>query len=248
MKDVLKLHKRRKKVAKHGETITKLEIIQTATRLFLEKGFSKTTASLICKDVGISTGNLTFYFPTKEHVLEVIMEIMCEFQWKMMEEHTDEGKSSLLSYCLELSTMMAISEESEIMRDLYLSAYTHPMTIECIRANDTEKIAKVFSPFCPSWSADQFMQAESIISGIEYSALMVTKHSPSLDDRVAITLDAIMKIFGVPDQMRALKIQKILAMDYRAIGRKLLDSFIKYADQTTENAIEEKINSIRKRK
>lgn len=231
-----------------GATITKLEIIQSATKLFFSNGFSKTTAVQICKDVGISTGNLTFYFPTKEHILEVMVEMLCEYQWKMMEEHADEGKSSLLSYCLELSTMMAICEENEIMKDFYLSTYTHPMTIECIRANDVEKIKQVFAPYCESWTDEQFRTAEDIVSGIEYASLMVTKSSPPLDERVASALDAIMRLFGVPNDIRELKIQKILATDYRAIGRKILQAFIQYADQTTENAIEEKINGIRKRK
>jgi len=127
--------------------ITKLEIIQTATRLFFSQGFSKTTASLLSKEVGISTGNLTFYFPTKEHILQVLVEMMCEFQWKIMEEHTDEGKSSLLSYCLELATMVAISEENEQMRDFYLSSYTLPMTLEIIRENDLQKTKQVFGEY-----------------------------------------------------------------------------------------------------
>lgn len=225
--------------------ITKLEIIQAATRLFFSRGISKTTASLLCKEVGISTGNLTFYFPTKEHILQVLVEMMCEFQWKIMEEHTDEGKSSLLSYCLELATMVAISEENEQMRDFYLSSYTLPMTLEIIRENDLQKTKQVFGEYCKDWTDEQFAEAETLVSGIEYATLMTTKHSAQIDKRVEGALRAIMLLYGVPKETRDKKIAKILAMDYKSIGKKVYDNFKKYAEETTENAIEEKINSIR---
>ena len=209
--------------------ITKLEIIQTATRLFFSQGFSKTTASLLSKEVGISTGNLTFYFPTKEHILQVLVEMMCEFQWKIMEEHTDEGKSSLLSYCLELATMVAISEENEQMRDFYLSSYTLPMTLERIRENDLQKTKQVFGHYCKEWKQEQFVEAETIVSGIEYATLMTTKHSASIDKRVEGALRAIMLFYGVPKEIRDKKIAKILSMDYKSIGKELFENYITFS-------------------
>ena len=90
----------------------RLAIIQAATELFFEKGFSKTTAAAVCEKARVGTGNLTSYFPTKEHILDVLVKMMIDFQWQRMEEASDEGKSSLLAYCLELTMMAAISEES----------------------------------------------------------------------------------------------------------------------------------------
>jgi AcrR family transcriptional regulator len=228
-----------------GVNITKLEIIHKATRLFFSNGFSKTTVSALCKEVGISTGNLTFYFPTKEDILQVLVEMLCEFQWKMMEEHTDEGKSSLLSYCLELATMVAISEENEQMRDFYLSSYRFPKTLESIRENDLQKTKQIFGEYCKEWTEDQFVEAETIVSGIEYATLMTTTRSAPIDKRVEGALKAIMLFYCVPKEIQDKKIAKILAMDYKAIGRQIYDNFKNFAEETTENAIEEKINSIR---
>ena len=81
------------------ESPTRLAIIQVAIDLFFEKGFSNTTAATVCRKAEIGTGNLTFYFPTKEHILDVPVTMMCDYQSKLIEEATDEGKSSLLSYC-----------------------------------------------------------------------------------------------------------------------------------------------------
>lgn len=68
-------------------------------------------------------GNLTFYFPTKEYILAVLVQMMIDYQWKEMESAADKGKSSLLAYCLELSTLVAISEEFPEMNDFIAAVY-----------------------------------------------------------------------------------------------------------------------------
>ena len=132
---------------KRNPTPTRATIIKAASELFFEKGFSKTTSTEVSKKADISTGNLTFYFPTKEHILAVLTEMMCDFQWREMQILTDEGNSSLLAYCLELTMMVAISDEIPEMQDFITAAYKHPMTLNLIRKNDTEKIKKVFKEY-----------------------------------------------------------------------------------------------------
>ena len=99
-------------------TPTKSVIIKVASELFFENGFSKTTSTEVCRKAEISAGNLTFYFPTKEHILAVLVKMMIDFQWKEMEAITNEGASSLLAYCLELTTMASVSEEMPQMQEI----------------------------------------------------------------------------------------------------------------------------------
>lgn len=225
------------------ESPTRIAIIQAATDLFFEKGFSKTTATAICTKAKIGTGNLTFYFPTKEHVLDVLVTMMCEFQWQVMEEATDEGKSSLLAYCLELAAMAAISEEIEQMHDFYVSAYSSPVALENIRANDVEKMKQVFGAYCEDWTEEQFIEAEAIVSGIEYATMMTTKHSASLPIRIEGALNSIMLLFGVPEETRKMKVAKVLAMDYRSIGRKLFADFKQYVTETNDKAVDDLLST-----
>lgn len=230
------------------ENPTRLMIIKTATEMFFECGFSKTTATALSKKIGISTGNLTFYFPTKEHILDVLVNRMCGFQWQMMEVASDEGKSSLLAYCLELTAMAAISEESPQMHDFYISTYISPLTLETIRANDVKKLKTVFAPYCKGWTDEQFLEAENIVSGIEYATLMTTKHSSPLPVRIEGALNAIMLLFGVPEELRRTKVAKVLAMDYRAIGRQLLKDFRTFANQENDRAIDQMLVSFHLKK
>lgn len=215
----------------------RLGIIQAATDLFFENGFTKTTAAAVCKKAGIGTGNLTSYFPTKEHILDVLVKMMCDFQWQAIENATDEGKSSLLAYCLELTTMAAISEESDKMRDFYLSAYSHPMTLDNIRLNDVEKLKQVFGEYCKDFTDKQLFEIECIVSGIEYATLMTTEHSTDLPTRIEGALNSIMLLFGVPEELRRMKVAKVLAMDYRAIGRKMLEDFKAFTKEENARAV-----------
>ncbi len=228
---------------RRSPTPTKAIIIQSASELFFENGFSKTTATELCKKANISTGNLTFYFPTKEYILADIVKMMCDFQWKEMENATDEGKSSLLAYCLELTTMVAISEDVPEMQDFFVAAYAHGIPLDIIRANDLEKIRQVFAEYTVGWDEEKFTQTEALISGIEYATLSNTKHSASVENRISGALNTIMMLFGVPEETRKMKVAKVLSMDYRAIGRKVYADFKKYVTETNEHRVEEMQNA-----
>lgn len=227
---------------------TKLEIIQVAVHLFLTEGFSSTSASKVANKLGISLGNLTFHFPTKEHLLAKLIEFLCEYHILVMEQEVEDGKSSLLAYLLELTSMMAVCEENEIAKDLYLAAYTHPLALELIRNSDTQKAKMVFSPFCPDWSDEDFTAAENIVSGIEYASLCKENADDiPLDKRVASTLEAVMRLYNVPQELQQMKIEKVLNMDYRRIGRRFIDGFIKYVEAENKKALDEVIEKEKQR-
>lgn len=223
---------------------TKIEIVQTATRMFLERGYTETSLKAICDELDISTGNLTFYFPTKEHLLALLVKMLCRYQWEMMEHAADEGKTSLMALCLELTAMAASCEESEIAKDFYLSTYTHPMTLDIIRKNDIEKARQVFGKeYCSTWKDQNFREAELLVSGIEYATMMTTESSAPLDVRIAGAISAVMLIYNVPEEIRKMKIRKVLATDYRGLGRQILRGFIEYTEGLDEEDLEALIMS-----
>ena len=223
---------------KHVNT-TKYEIIQQATTLFLEKGYSATPPKLICDALDISTGNLTYYFPTKEHLLAVLVDMLCRFQGKLMETMVqEEGTSSLLALCLELITMAAMSEENPIAKDLFLSSYSSPMSLEIIRKNDCQRAKRIFCQFCPDWSDLQYVEAEALTSGIEYATFMTTNDSAPLEVRVSAALNNILMLYNVPEETRKENIRKALSLDYLSLSRQILDQFKHFVHQTNDQTFE----------
>lgn len=217
----------------------KMAMVCVANRMFLERGFSNTSVKAIADELGISTGHITFYYPTKEHLLAILVEKLCEFQWQMMNQTVDEGKTSLMAICLELVAMAAICEENEIAKDFYLSSYTNPMCLEIIRKSDTHRAKEVFGEYCTGWNEEDFAEAETLVSGIEYATLMTTPASASLEVRIAGALNQIMTLYNVPADVRKMKIDKVLAMDYERIGRRIFTEFTEYIDSENSQLSEE---------
>lgn len=214
-------------------SVTKAAIVQVATRRFLETGYSATTVKAISNELDISTGHLTFYYPTKEHLLSVLVEMLCDFQWQMMKKQVQEGETTLMAVCLELVAMAASCEESEIAKDFYLSAYTNPMSLEIIRRSDIRRAREVFREYCGNWTDEQYAEAETLVSGIEYTTLMTTPNSPPLPIRIAGALEQIMLIYHVPADVRRQMLTKVMERDYRTIGRSILVAFMEYINEAT---------------
>lgn len=219
---------------------TKLEIIKLASEMFLSHGYTETSTKKLAQELDISLGNLNYHFPTKEHLLVELTERLCEYHQIVMEEEIDEGRTSLLAYLLELTSMMAICEENEVAKDLYTSIYQHPLSLKLMREFDTEKVIHIFSQYCPDWTHDDFALTENAVSGIEYASLMKENaENFSLDKRIIKTLNVVLKAYNVPKDIREMKIRKILAIDYRRIGRQFIDGFTEYVDSINEQALME---------
>lgn len=217
---------------------TRLEIIKLAAHLFIEEGYSKTTFARVARELDLSTGNITFYFPSKDHLLAVLVEEMFDFQTWLMEYEAKEGASSLLSYCLELTSIAAACEDDEVTKDFFSSAYKSPLILDLIRENDTEKTRSVFAQYRPDWTDEDWRATENIVSGIEYATIMTCENDTPLDKQIDKALDSIMMLYGVPEELRRQKIEKVLAMDYRSIGQRILRGFKEYIDKVNEENLD----------
>ena len=217
--------------------LTKLEIVQEASRQILQKGYSAASITAISKALGMSPGNLTFYYPTKENLLAALVDLLCSFQWKRMEEEADEGYSSIIAICLELTSMVSACESDPVIRDFFLSAYSSPVCLEIIRRNDADRSRKVFGAYRPDWTEEQFAEAEILCSGIEYATLMTAGDPVTIETRISGALNNILGIFGIPEETRQTKIKKVFAMDYRNLGKRVLREFKEYVAQANEHAL-----------
>ncbi len=226
---------------------TKLDIIKCAAKLFFEKGYSATSPRQICDILDLSTGNITYYFPTKEHLLSVFVEMLCQYQWQMVLDETD----TVTAVCLELAAMAVLCDENDVARDFYTSAYTSPMCLGLIRKSDTRRAKEVFGGCCPDWTDQQFEEAEVLASGIAYATLAKTEGCPPIEVRVAGAVQAVLGIYGFSKEERLAVTERVMAADRRALALKMLTEFRAFIDHCNEKElerlIEAKQNQIKKR-
>jgi AcrR family transcriptional regulator len=208
--------------------LTRIEIVTEATKKFLKNGYSNTSISAVARELEMSQGNLTFHYPTKEHLLAVLVDILCDFQWKYLEHKAGEGINSVMAICLELTSMASAAEDDESIKDFFLSAYSSPMCLDIIRKNDAKRANNVFAAYCPDWTEEQFAEAEILVSGIEFATLIIAGDPVPLDIRITGALHNILGIYGVPEEVRNTNIQKVLTMDYKGLSKKILEEFKEY--------------------
>jgi len=221
---------------------TRYEILLCATKLFLEKGYTDAYVTTIANTLKISTGNLTFHYPTKEHILAELVKELCAFQRQTEEGEEDGEYSRLKAYFLELVMFASLCEENPNIKDLMIATYTRPMSLEIIRVNDTKRAMNIYKEFCRDWADIVFVQAENIVSGIEYAMFRTenTEHL-SFEERVTSSMDAIMKIYEVPVSIRQRIVAEVMSVDYWDRGRRVFNEFYTYVENIyLEEIIKEK--------
>lgn len=220
-------------MARKTKEHTKRKIIRVATRMFLEKGYTDTSVKMVSDELGISKGNFTFHFPSKEHILAELVEMLCKYQWMRMGEEVNDGISSLLALCFELMVMASACEQNKVAKDFFVSAYQSPVCLEIIQKNDTERAKDVFAEYCPDWTDEKFREAEILVSGIEYATLNAIDETVHLEARISGALNTIMMIYNVPEEVRKRKIEKTLSLDYKGMGKRIFKEFRDYVEQMT---------------
>ena len=217
--------------------LTRNEIIRVAANRFLNDGYTKTTVASLAKTLGMSTGNMTFYFPTKDQMLAALVELLVKYQRQLMKDEIKGGYDPITAVCLELLTIASACEQDEVAKDFFISSYTSPVCLEVIRKNDIKRAKEVFREYCSDWTDERFIEAETLVSGIEYATLQLTNSSASFEARVSGALEFILIIYNVPKELRIKMIEKVLAVDYKALGLRVLKDFRIYVDKETEQML-----------
>ncbi|MGA8941976.1 MAG: TetR/AcrR family transcriptional regulator [Thermoactinomyces sp.] len=96
------------------------QIIEGAVRLFVKKGFYKTTTREIAKECGLSIGTMYEYIQTKEDVLYLVCEYIHSELEKRLREVMREEDSGIESLLKSLKQLFRSMDE---MRSLVLLIY-----------------------------------------------------------------------------------------------------------------------------
>ena len=228
-------------IARRKINTTKLQILKVATEKFMTIGYSSTTLKMIGDELDTSSGHIGFYFPSKDEMLAVLVQMLCDYQWKMIKEEANDGTSALLAICFELMTMASACEENEVAKDFFISSYQSKKCLEIIHRNDVARAKEVFAEYCSDWTDEQFEEAEILVAGIEYATLNASGDSVSLETRITGALNTILNIYNVPEEIRRIKTEKVLAMNYRLLGKRIFEEFKEYVEKMNELAYEEKL-------
>lgn len=132
----------------------KKRILTVCVRLFLEKGYKRSTLAEIIEKADVSYSTFQNIFRAKDGVLTELVEFMFSNQFAMARGEAGAKLPPVYVYAVETAIQMTLTELNENLREIYLEAYTQKDASEYIfrqTARSSTPSSVLISPGGPSW-------------------------------------------------------------------------------------------------
>lgn len=212
---------------------TKQAVLLTASRLFLEKGYSATSLREIAKESGVNIGSLMYFFESKENILCELVTYALESQFHsadaLLRGVTDD---KVLFWATETALQLYMAESGEQIRELYIAAYSMPKSTGIIQHTIAEKMEFFFKDYRPEYEAKDFYEMEIGTCGIIRGYMSVPCDMYfTMEHKVKRFLEMSLLVYGVPEEKRREAIEFVARFDFEALARQLIDSMLKKLDE-----------------
>lgn len=197
----------------------KRRILSACVRLFIEKGYKRTTMNDIIHDADVSAGTFQNVFRTKDGVLMELVRVMFEGQFGSARAVVGKNASPVLLYAVETSIQMTLAELNENLREIYVEAYTHPETAEYIYQQTSTELMQIFGKYLPCCSESDFYEMEIGSAGLmrSYMARPCDKYF-TLAHKLERFLSMSLSAYRVPEEEKRAVLDAISKTDIVAVS------------------------------
>lgn len=198
-------------------------ILASCIKLFLERGYEKTTMAEIVADAEVSNSTFQNLFHTKSGVLKDLVGFAFELQFKSSKSMAADMPDPVYIYAAEIALQLAISEYNENVREIYLKAYTCLETAEHIYTLTAKELHRIFSAYRPECSESDFYELDMGTSGMIY-AYMARPCGVyfTLEKKIERFLDMALRVYGVPEELRKSAAEYALGLDIKATADRVV--------------------------
>ena len=203
----------------------KKRILTACVRLFLEKGYNRTTVAEILRDADVSASTFQNIFRAKDGVLVELVKFMFSNQFGEARKAVGTGVPPVYIYTAETAVQLTLTELNENLRDIYLEAYTQPEAVEYIHQNTSTELYHLLGSYLPGYSESDFYELDIGSAGImrAYMAYPCTPDFP-LEQKVQRFHTMCLRAFAVPED-ELTRIHKFFAgLDLRKIADNALQT------------------------
>ena len=198
----------------------KRRILTVCVKLFLEKGYKKTTVAEIVQKADVSNSTFQNIFRAKDGVLTELVDFMFGNQFGMARRIADEDLPPIFVYAVETAIQLTLTELNENLREIYIEAYTQNEASEYIFRRTAKELHAIFGSYHPEMTERDFYIMELGSAGIMRGYMA---HPCSEDFPLEEKLDAFFRLslggYGVPVEEIERVVQKIRSLDIRAIAQ-----------------------------
>ena len=125
---------------------TEKRILQACVRLFLEKGYRRTTMAQILKEAQVSASSIQNLFHSKDGILLELVEFMFENQFGMARSVAGAALPPVYVYAAETALQITLTELNENLRQIYLEVYTQERPLAYIQRATAKELYRIFGP------------------------------------------------------------------------------------------------------
>ena len=196
----------------------KKRILTTCVKMFIEKGYKETTMMDIIKGANVSASSFQNIFHTKDGVLS----------FDVAGSVLDSSMNGISIYAIETGIQLALVEQNEKLREIYVEAYTQPKLLDTIHRKTMVKLKEIFAPYLSSWNDSDFYEAEIGSAGMmrAYMARPCDMYF-TFERKLNRFISAAFDIYHVPGVEQE-KVKKILfAVDLKRISNDVMNKLFK---------------------
>lgn len=214
-----------------GEKV-KSKVLHAAAKLFLEKGFTKSTMREISTLAEVNYGSMMFVFRTKEDILSELVGFVLEGQFEataeMLKDKTDD---KILFYAAETTLQLYLAESSEHIRELYSLSYSQQAPSNIIYEKITLKLADIFKEQYPNYTQGEFYIKEIASAGVMRNYMtMPCGIFFTMDTKVRAFLENTFLIYEVPRSKIEEAIEFVKQFDWKIIADCVIKNMLTYLE------------------
>ena len=206
----------------------KKRILTVCVRLFLEKGYRRTTLAEIIEKAEVSYSTFQNIFRAKDGVLTELVEFMFSNQFAMARSMTGAQLPPVYTYAVETAIQMTLTELNENLREIYIEAYTQKEASDYIFRETAKELYQIFSPYQPELTEQDFYFMEIGSAGIMRGFMAhPCDEALTLEKKLRTFLTMSLRSYHVPEDEIKKAVNFIGGMDIRAVSERVMHELFK---------------------
>ena len=218
----------------------KRRILAVCVKLFLEKGYRKTTLAEIIEKADVSYSSFQNIFRAKDGVLTELVAFMFSNQFAAARSAAEANLPPVCVYAVETAIQMTLTELNENLREIYTEAYTQREASEYILRETSKELFQLFGPYQPELTARDFYELEigsaSIMRG--YMA-HPCDGDLTLEKKLRLFLTMSLRAYNVPKDEIAQAIGFVEGLNLREIAERVMHTLFRALAMRFEFSLQE---------
>ena len=206
---------------------TKKRILQVCVKLFLEKGYKRTTMAEIIEKSGVSSSSFQNIFRAKDGVLTELVQFMFSSQFGAARSISG-SLPPVYVYAVETAIQLALTELNENLREIYIEAYSQKEASEYIMHQTAKELYQIFGPYLPELNEDDFYVLEIGSAGLMRGYMaQPCDEVLTLEKKLGGFLTLSLRGYNVPKEQVEQALAFVQGLDIRTIACRIMQELFR---------------------